>query len=109
MSRVICGTNWKRFTKSYAPPFLRTVLNTFFLKDTKYCVRWRGIPKHFLCQRSRIGRISREEMTSTYRRYPMAEATLEERVATLEQLVAQLMNISEREVREKDWRHKFGM
>src|SRR2546425_316459 len=62
-----------------------------------------------LCQRPRIGRISREEMTSTYRRHPMAEATLEERVATLEQLVAQLMHTSERTTRKKDWRRTIGM
>jgi hypothetical protein len=40
----------------------------------------------------------------------MAEATLEERVATLEQLVAQLMHPSERTAREKkDWRRTIGM
>jgi hypothetical protein len=33
----------------------------------------------------------------------MAEATLEERVATLEQLVAQLMHTSERTARKKGW------
>jgi hypothetical protein len=39
----------------------------------------------------------------------MAEATLEERVATLEQLVAQLMHTSERTARQKDWRRTIGM
>ena len=39
----------------------------------------------------------------------MAEATLEERVATLEQLVAQLMRISEKTARNKDWRRTIGM
>jgi hypothetical protein len=39
----------------------------------------------------------------------MAEATLEERVATLEQLVAQLMHMSERAARKKDWRRTIGM
>jgi hypothetical protein len=39
----------------------------------------------------------------------MAEATLEERVATLEQLVAQLMHTSERTARKKDWRRTIGM
>jgi hypothetical protein len=39
----------------------------------------------------------------------MAEATLEERVATLEQLVAQLMHISEKTARKKDWRRTIGM
>jgi hypothetical protein len=39
----------------------------------------------------------------------MAEATLEERVATLEQLVAQLMRTSERAQRKKDWRRTIGM
>jgi len=39
----------------------------------------------------------------------MAEATLEERVATLEQLVAQLMGSSERTMRKKDWRRTVGM
>jgi hypothetical protein len=39
----------------------------------------------------------------------MAEATLEERVATLEQLVAQLMHTSEKMAREKDWRCTIGM
>jgi hypothetical protein len=39
----------------------------------------------------------------------MAEATLEERVATLEQLVAQLMRISEKTTRKKDWRRTIGM
>jgi hypothetical protein len=39
----------------------------------------------------------------------MAEATLEERVATLEQLVAQLMRISEKMARKKDWRRTIGM
>ena len=39
----------------------------------------------------------------------MAEATLEERVATLEQLVAQLMHTSERTQRKKDWRRTIGM
>jgi hypothetical protein len=48
-------------------------------------------------------------MTSTYRRHPTAEATLEERVATLEQLVAQLIRTSERAARKKDWRRTIGM
>jgi hypothetical protein len=48
-------------------------------------------------------------MASTYMRYPMAEATLEERVATLEQLVTQLMYTSERTARKKDWRRTIGM
>jgi hypothetical protein len=39
----------------------------------------------------------------------MAEATLAERVATLEQLVAQLMHTSERTARKKDWRRTIGM
>jgi hypothetical protein len=39
----------------------------------------------------------------------MAEATLEERVATLEQLVAQLIHTSERTTRKKDWRRMIGM
>jgi hypothetical protein len=39
----------------------------------------------------------------------MAEATLEERVATLEQLVAQLMRASERAGRKKDWCRTIGM
>jgi hypothetical protein len=39
----------------------------------------------------------------------MAEATLEERVATLEQLVAQLMHTSERTARKKDWRRTISM
>jgi hypothetical protein len=39
----------------------------------------------------------------------MAEATLEERVATLEQLVAQLMHTSERTVRKEDWHRTIGM
>jgi hypothetical protein len=39
----------------------------------------------------------------------MAEATLEERVATLEQLVAQLMHTSERTARKKDWRRTICM
>jgi hypothetical protein len=39
----------------------------------------------------------------------MAEVTLEERVATLEQLVAQLMHTSERTERKKDWRRTIGM
>ena len=39
----------------------------------------------------------------------MAEATLEERVATLEQLVAQLMHTAERTARKKDWRRTIGM
>jgi hypothetical protein len=39
----------------------------------------------------------------------MAEATLEERVATLERLVAQLMRISEKTTRKKDWRRTIGM
>ncbi len=48
-------------------------------------------------------------MTLTYTRHPMAEATLEERVATLEQLVAQLMHTAERTARKKDWRRTIGM
>ena len=48
-------------------------------------------------------------MTSTYGRHPVAEATLEERVATLEQFVAQLMHTSERTARQKDWRRTIGM
>jgi hypothetical protein len=39
----------------------------------------------------------------------MAEATLEERVATLEQLVAQLIRTSERAARKKEWRRTIGM
>jgi ABC-type sugar transport system substrate-binding protein len=39
----------------------------------------------------------------------MVEATLEERVATLEQLVAQLMRASERAGRKKEWRRTIGM
>jgi hypothetical protein len=39
----------------------------------------------------------------------MEDATLEERVATLEQLVAQLMRTSERTARKKDWRRMIGM
>jgi hypothetical protein len=39
----------------------------------------------------------------------MAEVTLEERIATLEQLVAQLMHTSERTERKKDWRRTIGM
>jgi hypothetical protein len=39
----------------------------------------------------------------------MAEATLEERVATLEQLVAQLIRTSERAARKKDWRRTITM
>jgi hypothetical protein len=39
----------------------------------------------------------------------MAEATLEGRVATLEQLVAQLMHTSERTARKKDGRRTIGM
>jgi len=39
----------------------------------------------------------------------MAEATLEERVATLEQLVAQLLRTSARTARKKDWRRTIGM
>ena len=39
----------------------------------------------------------------------MAEATLEKRVATLEQLVAQLMHPSERTTRKKDWHRTIGM
>jgi hypothetical protein len=39
----------------------------------------------------------------------MAEATWEQRVATLEQLVAPLIHTSERAVRKKDWRRTIGM
>jgi hypothetical protein len=39
----------------------------------------------------------------------MAEATLEERVATLEQLVAQLIHTSGRTARKKEWRRTIGM
>ena len=39
----------------------------------------------------------------------MAEATLEERVATLEQLVAQLMRTTATTERPKDWRRTVGM
>ena len=39
----------------------------------------------------------------------MAEATLEERVATLERLVARLIHTSERTARKKDWRRTIGM
>jgi hypothetical protein len=48
-------------------------------------------------------------MTSTYRGYPMEEATLEERVATLEQLVPQWIHTAERMARKKDWRRTIGM
>ena len=39
----------------------------------------------------------------------MAEATLEERVATLEQLVAQLMRTTATTERPKDWRRTIDM
>ena len=39
----------------------------------------------------------------------MAEATLEERVATLEQLVPQLMRTTATTERPKDWRRAVGM
>ena len=39
----------------------------------------------------------------------MAEATLEERVATLEQLVAQLMRTTATTGRPKDWRRTIDM
>ena len=39
----------------------------------------------------------------------MAEGTLEERVATLERLVATLMRVTERGERPKDWRRTVGM
>jgi hypothetical protein len=39
----------------------------------------------------------------------MAEATLEERVATLEQLVAQLVHTTEKMAPPKDWRQTVGM
>ena len=39
----------------------------------------------------------------------MAEATLEERVATLEQLVAHLLQTTAPGVRPKDWRRTVGM
>ena len=39
----------------------------------------------------------------------MAEETLEERVATLERLVATLMRATERGERTKDWRRTVGM
>jgi hypothetical protein len=39
----------------------------------------------------------------------MAEATLEERVATLEQLVARLMRMTTTPERPKDWRRTVGM
>jgi hypothetical protein len=47
-------------------------------------------------------------MTSTRRRFALEEVTLEERVATLEQLVAQLRHTSERTARKKDWRRTIG-
>ena len=39
----------------------------------------------------------------------MAEATLEERVATLEQLVARLLRVTEQGEGPKDWRRTVGM
>ena len=39
----------------------------------------------------------------------MAEGTLEERVATLERLMAKLMRSTERAERTKDWRRTVGM
>ena len=39
----------------------------------------------------------------------MAEATLEERVATLEQLVAHLLQTTAQGERPKDWRRTVGM
>ena len=39
----------------------------------------------------------------------MAEATLEERVATVAQLAAQWMHTSERTAQKKDWRRTIGM
>ena len=39
----------------------------------------------------------------------MSEATLEERVATLEKLVAELMHKADTSVRKKDWRRTVGM
>ncbi len=39
----------------------------------------------------------------------MAEGTLEERVATLERLMAKLMRITEQAERTKDWRRTVGM
>jgi hypothetical protein len=39
----------------------------------------------------------------------MSETTLEERVATLEKLVANLMHKAETAVRKKDWRRTVGM
>jgi len=43
------------------------------------------------------------------RRYLMSEATLEERVATLEKLVAELMHKTDTSGRKKDWRRTVGM
>ena len=39
----------------------------------------------------------------------MAEATLEERVATLEQIVARLLQMTAQGERPKDWRRTVGM
>ena len=39
----------------------------------------------------------------------MSDTTLEERVTTLEKLVAELMNKADTAVRKKDWRRTIGM
>ena len=39
----------------------------------------------------------------------MSDATLEERVATLEKLVAEIMHNVDTSVRKKDWRRTVGM
>jgi hypothetical protein len=48
-------------------------------------------------------------MTSPYRGHPRTEATLKARVATLEQLVTQLMHTSERAAWKKEWHRTIGM
>jgi hypothetical protein len=48
-------------------------------------------------------------MAYVRRRYDVADTTLEERVTTLETLVAELMHAADMSGQKKDWRRTVGM